>query len=209
MAKHDEPLKPTPKPAHDPVSPEPPAVAGGDGGGTSRGRESSVQGHWAAKKADEPEVKPAVVHGPPHLGRATHVAGEDVPEPVADETPEGERKPTPVIPADNVAVIYGLRKEGRLYRCSIAGLGVKLIEADSPDQAKDAYCADVCHDRGAEPPPAKVGGKGKHSAETLVRPEAGPSAAPTPPPGYVAIVSAEAPFVKVAPELVRCVKLTA
>jgi hypothetical protein len=151
------------------------------------------------EEADRPKEKPAVVHGPPHVGGREHVAGEDPVDP-DDDRPEGEPKPSPVVPADNVQKLYGLRKEGRLYRCSVVGGVTKLIEADSPEQAKEAYVADVRHDRGEAPeePGTKKGKANKAAA---------PAKAPAieVPPGYVVMGPAPEPPIDVAS--VRAVKL--
>lgn len=178
--------------------------------------------------------RPPMVHPAPHMPGVKHVAGEEPPEPPDpdDKAPragftwdEGAGKwhnkatgettddppPAPGMPPpgyDNAQELYGLRKEGRLYSCQQLGLSPKLIEADSPEQAREAYCAELRREAGQEPHPKKAKkGKGAEKAEP-----AAPVALPAAPPGYAvvpvgAVVGAEAQKPAVKAELVKVVKL--
>lgn len=152
--------------------------------------------------------RPAVVHPAPHLPGTPHPAGEDSDEAKpkdGDGTEAAAAGPGPVVPVsegetpfpDHQAQnLYGLRKAGRLYRCRQEGLALLLIEADSPEQAREAYCAEMHRAAGDDPEAVKAGGRRK----------AGDGAGTMVPPG-MALVPAETQTPKVNAAAVSVVKL--
>jgi hypothetical protein len=179
-------------------------------------------GRAGAKAAARP--RPAFVHPAPHVRGAKHVAGEEPPEvgaperagfawnaaeevwrdPATGETAEGPPPSEGAPEADNAQILYGLRKEGRLFSCQQTGLAPKLIECDTAEEAREAYCAELRREAGEEPHPKRAKKAEKGEAAKAV-------ALPAMPPGFVAVpVASVAPDLAkpaVKPELVKVVKL--
>jgi hypothetical protein len=138
------------------------------------------------------ETRPAIIHPVPHMGGVKHKPGEER-EAKDDAEDAGADTATP-FPDDQAQTLYGLRKEGRLYRCRQTGHDLMLIEADSPEQAREAYVTEARSRAGEEAPE-----KGKKAVKA-------PVAMPALPAGFVAVPIEQAKE-PVAAGKVRVVKL--
>jgi hypothetical protein len=139
------------------------------------------------------ETRPAIIHPAPHEVGVKHKPGEEA-EATDDAKEAGADVATPFTDAQ-AQTLYGLRKEGRLYRCRQAGHDLMLIEADSPEQAREAYVTEARSRAGEEAP--EKGKKGEKKA---------PVAMPALPAGFVAVPMEEKKE-PVAAGKVRVVKL--
>lgn len=123
---------------------------------------------------DKGESRPAIIHALPHVAGTRHEAGQDPDEVKKDAKEAGgtaeENSGEPG--TDNAQVLYGLRKEGRLFRCRQEGLPTLMVEADTAEQAKEAYVTEMQRRAGDDPESLKPkkGAAGPGGAGTLVPP---------------------------------------
>jgi hypothetical protein len=119
------------------------------------------------------ETRPAVIHPVPHMGGVRHEPGEE--DEARDEAEAAGADTATPFTDEQAQTLYGLRKEGRLYRCRQAGHDLMLIEADSEQQAREAYVTEARARAGEEEPE-----KGAKRAKA-------PAAMPALPAGFVAV----------------------
>lgn len=164
--------------------------------------------------------RPARIHPLPHVTGVPHEPGVDPDEAMEeakeavkeakgdDEDKDAAPAPDPATPFPDYQsqMLYGLRKEGRLYRCRLQGYETVLVEADTPEEAKEAALCEFRRLAGEEQESKEGGKKGsKKDAK-----EAG-GGLPAMPAGFVAMpVGAIDPSLAKAPvaaEAIRVVKL--
>jgi hypothetical protein len=151
-----------------------PAPKKGDEVDTAKLKEARREKPDEAPALPNDETRPAVIHPVPHMGGVKHKPGEEA-EATEDAKEAGADVATPFTD-DQAQTLYGLRKEGRLYRCRQTGHDLMLIEADSPEQAREAYVTEARSRAGEEAPE-----KGKKAEKKS------PVAMPALPAGFVAV----------------------
>lgn len=106
--------------------------------------------------------RPAKIHPAPHLPGVPHEPGQD-PEEAAEEAKEaGAPDVETPFPDQQAQTLYGLRKEGRLFRCRLAGYATILVEADDANQAREAALCEFRRVAGEDDPK-----RGKKKAEKV------------------------------------------
>lgn len=145
------------------------------------------------KPLEETSTRPVLIHPLPHVGGEPHEPGKEPPEP-----PEGAPEPTTPFPDAAAQRIYGLRKEGRLWRCRLTGHDTLLVECDTEKQAREAACTEWKH---------LAGESDEKKAQKKAAKEFAPAAMPALPPGFVAVPMEQAKVAPVKEENVRVVKL--
>lgn len=169
------------------------------------------------KAEPEPEVKPAKVHHDAHSKIPAHEAGadpvvlkaeSDKAKDAADKVAkDAEKKGEPVVvpaPLNNAAILYGLRVAGRLYRCRLPGRDSLLIEADSPELAKQGYCDEQCRLDGNDPKKPEKGDKAEKKSQGITA-----EMMSSLPAGTTITVGDVQPPAELKAEAVKCVKLSA
>lgn len=120
--------------------------------------------------------KPAKIHPLPHEVGIAHPPGEE--EETEDKAEAAGADTATPFTDQQAQTLYGLRKEGRLYRCRQAGHDVMLVEADSPEQAREAYVTEA---------------KSRAGEGETEKGKKAPAAIPALPAGFMAVPIQDAP----------------